>query len=274
MAAAAVKRHRLLPETKLSRKGCVLSGADVPSPSALRRSQLEAVATETDWWKLSLEVIGAGGGLAGVLAIVLHFTHSADAVERWVDEDPGYRDQLVRELRGGRIAGVYFCALASALDWLDRHSGSARSSRALVICIVIAICYACGAFFLSWGIGGPGDVGGVLLLDDGIGWSVRLPFAITWIVGPPVAFVLGRWLGRQERRLKLVVRRRQRWRQLHFELVYRGILIGSVGAAGLIAVEPRLEAVLAVPLYFGAPFCDWPGCRSHGWKLFAIRSAP
>lgn len=178
-----------------------------------------------DWLKLLGAVVSVAGGLAGLVAFFLRYSTPRNDVERYLESDPEYRQELAEELRGGRIGGLYRHTLATALDWLDRRFGSPGSQDALGICIIIALHYAYAAFFLAWGVGGPGDIAGVVLLDEGVAWPVRLPIALFFIVALPLAYLLGCWIGRQERRLKLRLRRRRGWRKHRFEVAWRGLAV-------------------------------------------------
>jgi hypothetical protein len=187
-----------------------------------------------DWWKLVGEIVAMASGLAGVVAIFLHYAQPADAVERWVGEDREYRSELAVELKGGRLGTLYQHALAYGLGWFDQRFGPANSSRALGICIIIALYYAYGAFLIGWGVGGPDDIGGVQLLPEALAWSDRLLLALGLTVVLPLAFLFGRKVGRLERRLNLWLRRRRKWHRRQFELLYRGTWFAVIFLALLI----------------------------------------
>ncbi|MEZ5933124.1 MAG: hypothetical protein R3F54_14460 [Alphaproteobacteria bacterium] len=132
--------------------------------------------------------------------------------------------------------------IAGSLAWLDRRFGHAWSVRSLRTCLSIALITCWIAFFLGWGLGGSGYVGDVRLLADPA-QPARLASAISAIAFPVAAMLLGRTLGRLERRakLKLVRWRRRNPKQyrtrlrLHdFERRYRWLL-GMVFGAALIA---------------------------------------
>jgi hypothetical protein len=164
---------------------------------------METTGTGADWLKLLGQIIAIAGGIAGLVAFFLRYANPADKVERWVDEDCEYRSELAKELKGGRPGSLYKETLERGLDWLDRKFGPANSAKALGVCIIIALYYGYAAFLLAWGIGGPGDVGGVLLLSESVEWSIRLLSALILAAILPIAFLFGRWLGELERRLKL-----------------------------------------------------------------------
>jgi len=134
-------------------------------------------------------------------------------------------------------------ALASGLVWLDRHVGPAWSSRSLRTCLGIALVYSWIAYFLSWGLDGSGQIGRVSLLADPP-QPARLLSSLTAILFPLIAMLIGRSLGRFERRAKLSFVRwfrrnpkqyRRRLRVADFERRYRWLL-GLVFGSALVAV--------------------------------------
>ena len=199
-----------------------------------------------DWF----EILGAAGALAGVVAIFLHYADKPEQIEAWVDKDPEYRAEFAAKLRDAGLGATYRDFLTRGLDWLDRKWGDARSTRALGICIVIGLCYAYGAFFLAWGVGAPGSIAGGVGLVTETPQPARGLWALLFVAAPPLGFTFGRFLGWQDRRLKLRLRRHGRWRQWRFELGYRaalGILFGTT-----VAVLSTIEVSFAGPASDGA----------------------
>ncbi|MGI9451383.1 MAG: hypothetical protein ACR2QH_12225 [Geminicoccaceae bacterium] len=140
-------------------------------------------------------------------------------------------------------AGTPRSAIASGLVWLDRHVGPAWSSRSLRTCLGIALVYSWIVYFLSWGLDGSGRIGRVSLLADPP-QPARLLSSLSAIFLPLIAMLIGRSLGRLERRAKLSCVRwfrrnpkqyRQRLRVDDFERRYRWLL-GLVFGSALVAV--------------------------------------
>lgn len=134
-------------------------------------------------------------------------------------------------------------ALASGLLWLDRHVGSGWSSRSLRTCLGIALVYSWIAYFLSWGLDGSGKIGRISLLADPP-QPARLLSSLSAIFLPLFAMLIGKFLGRLERRAKLSLVRwfrhnpkqfRRRLRVVDFERSYRWLL-GLVFGVALVAV--------------------------------------
>lgn len=134
-------------------------------------------------------------------------------------------------------------ATASGLVWLDRNIGPPWSMRALRYCLGLALIYCWIAYFLSWGLGASGEIGQVPLLADPP-QPARLLSAFSAILLPLVAMILGRTLGRFERRAKLCSlrrlrrkqkQRRRRLRLVDFERRYRWLL-GLLFGAALVTV--------------------------------------
>jgi hypothetical protein len=126
--------------------------------------------------------------------------------------------------------------------WLDRRIGRPWSVRSLRACLGTALVTCWVAYFLGWGLGGSGQVGDVRLLADAP-QPARLASALSAIAVPLLAMLLGRTLGRLERRAKLRLVRwrrrkptqyRTRVRLKDFERGYRWLL-GMLFGAALIA---------------------------------------
>ncbi len=133
--------------------------------------------------------------------------------------------------------------LAGGLNWLDRRLGDPWSIQALRTSLGLALIYCWIAFFLGWGLGGSGRIGEVALLADPQ-QPARLAGALSAILLPLATMLVGRFLGRMERRAKLsLIRRlrrrpgpfRRRLRVADFERRYRWVLGLTFGAA-LVAV--------------------------------------
>ncbi len=147
-----------------------------------------------------------------------------------------------RELENGG-AGEGSPTSDTALDGLDRRIGTAWSMRSLRTCLGFALVYCWIAYFLGWGLGGSGRLGGVRLLADP-DQPARIVGALSAIAFPLAAMAVGRILGRLERRFKLKLVRWRRMRSRHyrtrlrladFERRYRWFL-GLVFGAALVAV--------------------------------------
>ncbi|MGI9435576.1 MAG: hypothetical protein ACR2Q4_12235 [Geminicoccaceae bacterium] len=134
-------------------------------------------------------------------------------------------------------------ALARGQQWLDQRFGGAWSMRAFRTCLGLALVYGWIAYFLSWGLDGSGRIGGLTLLADPP-QPARVMSAGSAVMMPLIAMLIGRFLGRQERRAKLAMIRwfrrkpkqfRQRLSVADFERRYRWLL-GLLFGAALVAV--------------------------------------
>lgn len=129
------------------------------------------------------------------------------------------------------------------LSWLDRHLGPSWSASSLRTSLGLALVFCWIAYFLSWGLGASGRLGDVRLLANP-GQPARLVGAVSAILFPLAAMLIGRTLGRLERRAKLKLVRwwrrhpkqyRTRLRVHDFERRYRWLLGLAFGTA-LVAV--------------------------------------
>lgn len=159
---------------------------------------------------------------------------SIDGVETTPDHRPA---------RGETSKSDAFPSLGGALRWSDRRLGRPWSVRSLRACLGLATIYCWIAYFLTWGLGGSGRVGDVRLLADP-DQPARLVGALSAITFPLAAMLIGRSLGRLERRVKLGLVRwwrrnpkqyRTRLRLHDFERRYRWLL-GLVFGAALVTV--------------------------------------
>ena len=134
-------------------------------------------------------------------------------------------------------------SLEGGLGWLRLRLGPAWSVRSLRTCLGLALVYCWIAYFLGWGLGASGRLGNIRLLADP-DQPARLVGAMSAIAFPLAAMLIGRTLGRLERRakLKLVRWRRRNPRQLRtrlrvhdFERRYRWLL-GLIFGAALVTV--------------------------------------
>ncbi len=134
-------------------------------------------------------------------------------------------------------------ATASGLAWLNRRAGPPWSIGALRTCFGIALLYCWMAYFLGWGLGGSGRIGDLSMLADPP-QPARLLSAFSAILLPLLVMLIGRSLGRLERRAKLSLvrklrrhskQRRKRRRLADFERSYRWFL-GLVFGSALVAV--------------------------------------
>ncbi len=200
-------------------------------------------AGENWGWVAAISTAAGSGAATFITRIFLEYTDKPVRIEGWVKEDQEYRAELAAKLRSSRIGTNYRDFLTRGLDWLDRNWGEAGSARSLGICIIIALCYSYAAFFIAWGVGGPGQIGGRVLLREATQPGRGL-LALWPVVAPPLGFALGRWLGWQERRLKLRLRRYLGWRRRRFEIGYRAVLVAVFGMlfAVLFAINEDLAA--------------------------------
>jgi hypothetical protein len=204
-----------------------------------------------DWW---LGLLAVGSFIAAVAQALQHYADPLERVEGWVERDPEYRAELAGRLRGAKVGSIYRDLLTKGLNWLDTHWGEPGSARALGVCIIIALCYGYAAFFLAWGVGGPGQIGGTRLADGSMEGGivllgdadqpVRGLLALWLVAAPALGFVFGRWLGRQERRLTARLRPRYRWWRPRFEIGYRAVLVVIFvsAVAALAAIDERLAS--------------------------------
>jgi hypothetical protein len=223
------------------------------------------VAGVGSWDWLPTISAAAGSGLVTLLTrLYFEFTDKPDRIERYVKEDQEYRAELAAKLRGGRIGTIYRNFLTRGLDWLDRHWGEASSARSLGVCIIIALCYSYAAFFIAWGVGGPGNIGGLRLLGEAT-QPGRALLALWLVAAPVLGFVFGRWVGRQERRWKARLRRRLRWRRRRFEASYRAVL--AVVFVIVVLALVRIGPEIAVGAGFAALFAVGPSAGiAAAWR--------
>lgn len=134
-------------------------------------------------------------------------------------------------------------AVAAGLIWLERVVGPNWSMRSLRTCLGLALIYSWMAYFLSWGLDGTGRVGNLSLLANPP-QPARFLSSLSAILLPLLAMLIGRSLGRLERRGKLSLVRwfrknpkqfRRRLRLADFERRYRWLL-GLVFGSALVAV--------------------------------------
>ena len=144
----------------------------------------------------------------------------------------------------GSVGSDRFQSLVGTLGWLDRRLGRPWSIGSLRACLGLALVYCWIAYFLGWGLGGSGRVGDVRLLADPA-QPARLVGALSAIAFPLAAMLIGRGLGRLERRAKLKLVRwwrrnpkqyRKRLRLPDFERRYRWLLGLTFGAALITAL--------------------------------------
>ena len=186
-------------------------------------------------WVSAISAAAGSGAMTLLTKIFLEYTNKPDRIEGWVEKDQDYRAELAFKIRRNKIGATYRDFLTRGLDWLDRNWGEASSARSLGVCVIIALCYSYAAFFIAWGVGGPGTIGGFRVLAE-VTQPGRGLCALCLVAAPPVGFAFGRWVGHQERRWKLRLRRRLRARRQRFEIGYR---------AGLVVVFGILVAVLS-----------------------------
>ena len=163
------------------------------------------------------------------------------------------RDQTATE----PVGSSGFPTLAGGLGWLDRRLGRPWSVRCLRTCLGLALVFCWVAYFLGWGLGGSGRLGDVRLLADPM-QPARLVGALSAIAFPLAAMLIGRALGRLERRAKLGLVRwwrrnpkqyRTRLRLHDFERRYRwllGLLFGAALVSVLISFRRGDVAAFAI----------------------------
>ncbi len=132
-----------------------------------------------------------------------------------------------------------FAPLSDGLKGLDQRLGQPWSARFLRASLGLALVFCWIAYFLGWGLGASGRVGDIGVLANP-GQPARLVGAISAILFPLVAMLIGRTFGRLERWAKLKLVRwwrrkpkqyRTRLRVHDFERRYRWLLGLAFGAA-------------------------------------------
>jgi hypothetical protein len=145
-------------------------------------------------------------------------------------------------------------ALGPVLARLDHALGPPGSLLALGRCLALALAYGWLFFFLGWGLGGSGTLGDLVLLADPP-QPARAVGALSAILAPALAILIGRGLGRLERRATLAAvrrlrrragQRRHRLRLADFERRYRWLLGLVFGVALVLVLIAWRRADLAV----------------------------
>ncbi len=213
--------------------------------------------------------IGVAGGIAGVLSVIVALLSWLGPSRRevWDDlaTDATYRADIAASLRDGSLGQRYRNGLAGGLALLDRHFGAASSAKALGLCIIIALVYAYAGFFLVWGLGGPGVVGGLHLMPRDAEQPARLIAGAIVMIAPFIGYGLGRYLGprvrRFERRLVTrlqmtrVLRRRWRSKRRAVDRLYRfgaAVALVLVVALSVVILPERRVGIVALALLVGA----------------------
>ena len=183
------------------------------------------MAGGVDWVSLASLLATLGFGVFGVIGVI--YT-GLPYVQNQLHEDEEYRQETARRLRGVSLGGRYRDSLRGALARLDRWFGEPGSARALGVCIWVAVAYAYASYFIGWGLGGAGNIGGFKMLPDDATQPGRGIVALIFVLLPVAVFYLcrsvARWANRWERRFKAWML--QRWRR-GFVLAYR-VLLGLV----------------------------------------------
>lgn len=165
------------------------------------------------------------------------------AADPVVLETPETTLESGRTLDGLGARSEHVSCLAGRLQRLDRRLGKAWTIRSLRTCLGLGLISCWIAYFLGWGLGGSGRIGDVRLLANP-DQPARLIGAFSAIAFPIAAMLIGRSLGRLERRaiLRLVrwkrrnpTQFRNRLRLQDFERRYRWLL-GLVFGVALVSV--------------------------------------
>ncbi len=172
------------------------------------------------------------------ISVWLAFRYSWQDHAKFLEVDPDERAGRIVELRGGNFGKLYPAWLKRGLDLLNHRFGKPFSPTALNVCVLVALAYSYIFFFLAYVAGAPGG------LHENMAWLppvketpivVRLLVAAFGILLPPlglvVAWQIGRFPVRWERRLKLSMRRRYSTKKRWFEFGYRAfsaLLIGGL----------------------------------------------
>ncbi len=161
----------------------------------------------------------------------------AAAINKTNNDDPPPRP-------GAEAGTINPRMILTTLGFVRRRGlcGQPWSVQSLRTCLGLALVYSWAAYFLGWGLGGAGALGGRLFLADAP-QPARLLSGLSAILFPILVMALGRGAGRLERRAKLAFVRwwrrnpkqyRHRLRLADFERGYRWVL-GLVFGSALVA---------------------------------------
>jgi hypothetical protein len=178
-------------------------------------------------WSLWVSVASLGFGVVSAVYAMLPY------VQAQLHDDEEYRRETARRLRGASLGERYRDSLRRALARLDRWFGEPGSARALGVCVWVAVAYAYASYYIGWGLGGAGDIGGFKMLADDAAQPGRGIAALLAVLLPVAAFYVSRsvarWANRWERRFKACLL--WRWRRCGgrrgFAVAYR-VLLGFV----------------------------------------------
>ena len=130
-------------------------------------------------WALWVSVASLVFGVLGVAYAALPYYQAQ------LNDDPEYRREVAERLAGAGLGERYRGSLSQALDWLDKVFGPPDSAQALGMCILVAVAYAYASYYLGWGLGGPGNIGGFKdLLPDEMPQPGRAIIALVWVLLP------------------------------------------------------------------------------------------
>jgi hypothetical protein len=104
-----------------------------------------------DFW---VSVASLGFGVLGAAYAALPYYQAQ------LNDDPDYRREMAQRLAGADVGERHRGSLSRALGWLDKVFGPPGSAQALGVCILFAVGYAYASYFIGWGLGGPGNIGG------------------------------------------------------------------------------------------------------------------
>ncbi len=158
---------------------------------------------------------GIGGVVGGLAALLAWLGPSRREVMDDLAGDATFREDAAARLRDGSLGRRYRDGLDRGMRRLDRAFGPPASAKALGRCIIVAIVYPYAGFFLVWGLGGPGVVGGIAFLSTGGGGPARLEAGAALALMPLLGYWLGRRLGPSIRGFKrrLITRLLRMWRR-------------------------------------------------------------
>lgn len=222
--------------------------------------------TGLDWAEWIGIAGGIGGLVGGVAALLAWLGPSRGEVMEDLSADAAFRSDTAARLCDGSLGRRYREGVDRGLRGLDRAFGPPGSAEALGFCFIVALVYAFAGFFVVWGLGGPGVVGGFQLLPEAMEQPVRLVHAALLAFTPLVCFWLGRKVGPPIRRLerRLVTRlqhaRRRRGRRSLRQTVdelYRSILAAAFVLLFAVSAAVLGEQVIT-PVAFELFLVRWP----------------
>ncbi|MFM8333663.1 MAG: hypothetical protein ACKN9T_18445 [Candidatus Methylumidiphilus sp.] len=170
------------------------------------------------WVAVASLVVSVVFGMVSVVALVVSVIALMPNVQNQLHDDEEYRQEAARRLRGASLGERYRDSLRRALARLDRWFGEPGSARALGVCVWVAVAYAYASYFIGWGFGGAGNIGGFKMLPDGLVQPGRGIAAFFSMLQPVLAFYASRsvahWVNRWEQQFEAyLLRPWLRWPQ-------------------------------------------------------------